>query len=292
MLRTYTSLALIFIYICGLFFQGCNTINPREQVPTYIHIDTFKFNANPLLTDVSTSHQITQVWAYYNNNPIGAFDLPATIPIMTNGDSGTGQFELAPAVVVDGFNNFVGIYPFYQIDTFTFSFQPGKIINHIPQTSYYSSTKVTIISNFEGPVNFSKWAGNIPMVRVSDPSMVFEGTGSGSITLNAVGDSSIDSSTVTSFPIPAGSAFIELSYKSEIPFYVGLQANLSNIISSTPYFLVGISPSDHWQKFYINAADFAQKYQGTSYTLYIKATLSPGQTHGQLLLDNIQLITF
>ena len=294
MLRIYTRLVqLTFIYFCCLFLQGCNVINPKEQVPTYIHIDTFKFDVNPLKTDITTSHQITQVWAYYNNNPIGQFDLPATFPIMTGGDTGTGQLELAPAIIVDGLNNLLGVYPFYQYDTFTFAIQPGKIINHLPHTSYFSNIKVVKISDFEGPVNFSKWAGNIPMVRVTDASMVFEGYGSGSITLNAVGDSSIDSSTVTPFAIPKGAAaFIEINYKSDVIFYLGLQANLSTVISSTPYFLAGISPSDHWQKFYLNVAEFAGQYQGDSYTLYIKAVLSAGQTHGRLLLDNIQLITF
>ncbi|MFI5196305.1 MAG: hypothetical protein ACHQD8_04385 [Chitinophagales bacterium] len=293
MLRIYTRLVqVIFIYICGLFFQGCNIINPKEQVPTYIHIDSFKFNVNPLLsTPLSTSHQITQIWAYYNNNPIGAFDLPATFPIITKGDTGNGQLEIAPAIAVDGLNNLVGIYPFYQYDTFTFTIQPGKIINHLPQTSYYSTTKANKISDFEGPVNFYLQAGNIPMVRASDSASRFEGYGVGSITLNAVGDSSVDSSTMA-FAIPVGAAYIELNYKSQIPFYIGLQANLSNIISSTPYYLAGISPSDHWQKFYLNVADFAVQYKGTSYTLYIKANLSPDQTHGRLLLDNIQLVTF
>ena len=285
---------LIFIYIFGAFLQGCNIINPSEKIPTYIHVDSFKFNRNVYFpSDITTSHQITTVWAYYNNSPIGSFDLPATIPVLTDSATGTAELELAPGIAVDGLNNMLAVYPFYQIDASTFTVQPGKIINYTPQTTFYDNAKITVISNFEGPVNFSLQAGNIPMVRVTDPSMVFEGSGSGSITLHAVGDSSIDSSTVAPFAIPStGSAFIEFNYKSEIPFYVGLQANLSSVVQSTPYFLSGINPSDHWQKFYLSIADFGAQFKGTSYTLYFKANLGAGQTSGQLLLDNIQLITY
>jgi len=292
MLKIFTRVILfVFIYCFGLFSQGCNVINPKEQIPTYIHIDTFRFDVNPLLPNISTSHLINSVCVYYNNNLIGSYDLPATFPIKTAGDSGTGKLEIAPGIAVNGQNNLLDIYPFYQIDTSTFTIQPGKIINHLPRTLYYTGAKVTKISDFEGPVNFSLSAGQIPMVKVTDPAIVFEGAASGSISLNAVGDSSVDSSTVASFVIPEGAAFVEFNYKSDVPFYVGLQANY-NTIHSTPYYLVGISPISHWQKFYVNVATFAATYKATTYTLYIKAVLAEGQTSGRLLLDNIQLVTF
>jgi len=159
-------------------------------------------------------------------------------------------------------------------------------------TSFYTVTKVTTISDFEGAVNFAKRDGNISILRIDDPSLVFAGYGTGSIMLNNVGDSSIDSSSNT-FPIPMGqNAYIEFDYKSEVPFFVGLQANLSNLYSSSPIYGAGISPSDHWQKFYYSVSDFANNAQGTSYNFYIKAVLGPGQTNGRLLIDNIQLVTF
>lgn len=294
MLRTYIRLVqLVFIYGCGLFFQGCNIINPPEKVPTYIHVDSFIMDPNPYLStsNVTTSHQITSVWAFYNGTAIGAFDLPATFPVMTNADTGTGQLTLEPGIDVNGQNNTVGPYPFYQNDISTFTIQPGKIINYIPHTSFFNNTKVTKLSYFDGPVGFSLWAGNIPMVKVNDPSLVFPGCiGAGSITLVNVGDSSIDSS-VTPFVIPPGAAYIEFNYKNDIPFYIGLQANLSSFISAQPFYLEGIKRSNTWQKFYFYLTDFANEYKGTSYNLYIKAVY-PGQTGGRILLDNIQLVTF
>lgn len=279
----------MLLFCCSLLEQGCNIINPKEQTPTYIHIDSFIFQPNPLLVNISSSHYINSVFAYYNNNLIGEFDLPVTFPVITNGQ---GTLELSPSIPVDGRNDVLLDYPFYKIDTSTLTPQPGKIIHYTPSTSFFTSIKYTIISNFDyGLTNFSKWQGNISMINVSADSLRFQGGGSGAIYLNAVGDSSIDS-TIFSYPIPLQNAFIEFDYKSSIPFYVGLQANLSSLVSSDPNFLSGISPSDHWQKFYLKVSEFAQQAQGTSYTFYIKAVLGSGQTSGRLLIDNIQLVTF
>ena len=277
---------LIFLFFCCLIWQSCKVINPEEQVPTYIHVDSFMFK--DCLTGVTTSHQITSVAVYYNNAPIGFFDLPATIPILA---TGRGELGLAPGVAVNGFNSLAIAYPFYRTDTASFTAQPGKVINYTPTTCFYSDTKVQARWNFEGNTGFARWSGNRDIQTVQDPALVFEGHGTGSIVLTAVGDSSVDSTTKT-FPIPKGSAFIEFDYKSTVPFYVGLQANLSTYASSQPYFLAGIYPSDHWQKFYLNVADFNGQYQGTSYNFYVKAVLDGGQKTGQLLIDNIQLVTF
>jgi hypothetical protein len=180
------------------------------------------------------------------------------------------------------------------LDTSSFVIQPGKIINYTPHTTFFNSAKITVISDFEGNVNFAKCGGNIPMVKSIDNSLGFYGSGCGSITLSAVGDSSVDSSTLIQpqIVIPAGTSSIEFDYKSDLSFYVGLQANLSNLYSTGATYLTGVYPSDHWKKFYLDVSVFATKYQGTSYTLFIKTSLSAGQTSGRLLIDNIQLLTF
>ncbi len=278
---------LIILFFCGLLWQGCKVINPAEQIPTYIHVDSFIFDN--CISGVTTSSRITSVAAYYNNGTIGFFDLPATIPILA---TGSGVLALAPAIAVNGLNNLTSVYPFYQYDTSTFTAQPGKIIYRVPHTCFYPAAQITKISDFSGATGFARWAGNRDILTVKDDSLVFEGGGgTGRIWLTAVGDSSIDS-TIKPFVIPAGTSFIEFNYKSTIPFYVGLEANLGKIFSSGPDFRAGISPSYEWKKFYLNVADFNSEYQGTSYNFYIKAVLDNGQTSGRLLIDNIQLVTF
>ena len=282
---------VILISLVGFLWEGCNVINPPESVPTYIHIDSFQFKETagfPILT-----HQITNVWVYYNNNPVGSFDLPATIPVIA---AGNGNLSIFPGIAVDGLNSLNGIYPFYQSDTFSFTAQPGKTIIHEPHTQFYTDAIDTPISDFTfvGHPLFGKWSqgGNIGMTVVTADSLTLGGTygGAGSILLTNPGDSSVDSSFVA-FSIPAGAAFIEFDYKNDVPFAVGLQANLSGV-SSTPYYLGGAYASSTWQKFYLSVADFNAEYKGDSYNFYIKAVLPPGQSRGRVLIDNIQFVHF
>jgi hypothetical protein len=288
MLNIYLRVSrLIILPFCCLLLQRCNVVNPKEQTPTYIHIDSFKFDNK--LSDVYYSNQVTCISVYYNNHTIGFFDLPATIPIIA---SGKGQLEVWPGIAVNGLNNLNSAYPFYTIDTSNFIAQPGKIINYTPHTGYFKEVKIPWSADFAGATGFARKAGNREITTVTADSLVFAGGGTGSILLTSPGDSSIDSSTVA-FAIPhTNTAYIEFYYKSSVPFYVGLQAKLTNDIMMQEYFLAGIKPSDQWKKFYLNVADYNGQYQATSYIFYIKTVLPDGQPYGRLLIDNIQLVTF
>lgn len=288
-INTKLKYSLSILALC-YSLSGCNIINPAEITPTYLHIDSFTFLNNPAVRSVTLSNHITNAWVYYDNRAMGAYDLPFTIPIPSTGH---GKLEVYPAIIVNGRNELVGKYDFYQIDTSTFTGQPGKTITYVPKTGFYTYVKMNYTESFETPgvTNFSRIDGNTVMTNVAADSLRFEGYGAGQILLNAVGDSCTVMSDKT-FEIPQNVAFIELNYKSTVPFYLGIQANLSNIISSTPYFLAGIKPSDHWQKFYLNVSDFAIKAKGTSYNFVIKTVLDQNQTSGRLLLDNIQLVNY
>ena len=273
---------------CMYLMYGCNIINPTEPVPTYFHVDSFSFRPNNSYNNISFSHKITSVWAYYNNSPIGVFDLPATFPVMATGN---GTLELSPAVEVDGLNSQLETYPFYTIDTFNFNAQPGVVINHNPSTTYFNNLKfVTLLNQYN--IGFTQWGGTCGMSFVKSDTLEFEPPNyCAGIFLNTAADSSIDSSNL-SFGIPSGSAFLEFNYKCTVPFYVGLQATIAGVVQSTPYYLSGIYANDHWNKFYLNVGDFNAQYQGTSYRVFIKAAVPAGQNSGKVILDNFQLVSF
>ena len=281
-------LYLVFLLSPVLFWSGCHIINPSEPTPTYIHVDSFLFKGN--LQHITTSHQINTVWIYYNDNLIGTFDLPCTIPVITTGASGTLTF--APGVEVDGMNNNLSGYAFYTLDTLTLATQPGKTVTYEPKTGFYSDVKIQVISNFDfGLTNLVQCAGDVPIITDTSAADQYEGPGVGSITLSAVGDSSVDS-TSNSFAIPYGeTAFLELNYKSSVQFYVGIQSNIAGL-TSTPFYVAAFNPNSQWQKVYIALQDFVATYTGATYTFYIKAMLPDGGSSGKLLLDNIQIVNF
>lgn len=260
---------------------GCKK-KETTPVPTYVHVDSFIFTASSA-TPVNTS-QITAVWAYYNGNPIGVFDLPANIPIIANG---TGKLTLRPGIAVDGFNNFMAAYPFYRSDTSTLVAAPGQTVNYMPHTGYYSACKFKTISTFDVTTQsqFGLASGSVRILTNLTTQV-------GEISLTLPADTLSEDSSYVNFPIPVNQdAYLELDYKSEVPLFIGLRADLAGLIF-TKYYLGGINPSDHWQKFYLAVKDFAAQYKATSYNVFIKAVLPAGQSTGKVYLDNIQLVYF
>ena len=68
----------IYKYVAFLIiFPACNLINPKEQVPTYLHLDRFTFSNPDSSYTGSSSHDIPSAWVYVNDQPVGTFDLPA-----------------------------------------------------------------------------------------------------------------------------------------------------------------------------------------------------------------------
>lgn len=279
----YTTLRYLLLFTVLGFAAGSCVKKDASLTPTYVHVDSFQFSAQSSLpADVANTHQINSVWAFYNNSPIGVFDLPANIPVLTNG---TGKLTLRPGISVAGLNNFLATYPFYVSDTSTLVPQPGKVIHYVPKTSYYSSSKFIFISKFEPSTGtkFMPVDGTVGMTINTDKN--------GVITLNAPTDTLSEDSSTVDLVIPLGKdAYIEFDYKNTVPFFVGLRASLGGIY--TKYYLAGIYPSDHWQKFYLSVKDFEAQYQATKYNMYIKATLPAGQSTGTVLIDNIQLVYF
>ena len=266
---------------------GCS----KEQtaiIPTYIHIDSFHFKGDPSIKLDSLTN-INAVWVYYNSNPIGVFDLPATFPVL---GSGAGTLTVLPVIAVNGLNNQEAVYPFYKNDSFSFEAAPGRVINHMPITSWYPATTVYTIDSFNVlHTGFTKWGSNVGMIVNTADSLRYNGAMTGGIFLNAVTDSCIDS-TSRAFPIAPGStSFIEFDYTSNIPFELSMQANLASLASTAPSFVAGVMPADHWKKFYLYVSDFAARTGGTDYNLFIKATLPINRSKGRVLLANIKLLS-
>jgi hypothetical protein len=292
-MRTFYILAALFIGMC---FEACNIINPKEPIPTYVHIDSFQFVPGNHNIEGSSSHKITCAWVYYNNNPIGVFDLPATVPVITNGNS--GLISIIPGITVDGLNGYQSQYPFYAGDSATITSTPGQIITYLPKARYSSAAKFNFIADFENGNDFHSIIGDTGIVRVTDPSMVFEGTGSGYIDLLTPNDSTV-SVYQTSYTFPSGQGYIEINYRSNTLFYVGVEVFASDdkiILTSTPDYIIGINPSANWNKMYISLSDMSSKYlslfPGSRFRLAIKAVVQDGQSSGYVLLDNIKYITY
>jgi len=284
---------LVIFLLGGIYLSGCKTTYSSAPVPTYVHIDSFSFSSNPgdYAKYGSISHSINYVWAFYNNNPVGVFQLPVTFPIITSGSQ--GSLLLEPGITINGLTSFETPYPFYTADTSTLITNPGKIKNTQPITGYNQAATMRFIDDFEFGTQFTRYSSGSPdsIVKVTDPSMVYEGKGAGYIDLKSTADSS-EIISQKGFPMPAGDAYLEINYKCSVPFYIGGAGTDANGDIFPAYYLIGIRPSDTWKKLYVSLQTLEATYtQATTFYITIKTSVPSGQTSGYVLLDNIKVFT-
>lgn len=283
---------LLFLAPVFVWAAGCNVINPVEQIPTYIKIDSFNFIINDRAKEGSAAHGITSVWIYYNNNPVGAFDVPCKVPIITEGNSGV--VSLRPGITLNGLVDLQPQYTFYKFDTMTLVSNSGKVQEYTPKAEYIAAARFPYIEDFEVGSSFQALYPEInndtSIRKTSESKYVFEGGGSGLIELSSQFPAS-ESITKNGFSIPQGEAYIEINYKGTLNFEVGLYNTVEAGVDVSDY-IMGVKASDTWKKIYIELANYTSLYKGTNYKVLLKANLPDGQSGGYVAFDNIKIVTF
>ena len=119
---------LIVAMFATMTFSSCNEFEGNQEIPAYIHIDTFL-----LTTDYefegAASHKITDAWIYIDGNVQGCYELPATIPVL---ERGKHELTLYPGIKLNGNSSTRSINPFYvpyTIEEYVFE---EKVIDTVP----------------------------------------------------------------------------------------------------------------------------------------------------------------
>lgn len=282
--------AIAAVIAAAFFVQGCNIINPAEKIPTYIRLDSFKVKTPDPSRTGSGSSRITSAFVYVNNAFVGAYDVPATVPLMIDKDA---VVTIGAGINYSGLKSYQYLYPFYYNDTVTVKYAPGTTMHHTAYAKYTEAALFRWIEDFETGNTFVKIdennASDTTLVRTTDASKVFEGGGSGQMLLSSTKPSSqnINNKDIT---IKKGDAFIEVNYRCNVPFQVGLQTTKSGSVYYE--YIAGANVSETWGKLYIGLQSFLGTYDVSSCRVMIKASLPDGQTSGYVYLDNIKVISY
>lgn len=282
--------SLLFVTIIALFFNSCDVVNPAEKVPTYVHIDSFTFKINDPSKEGSGSQKINCAWVYFNNDAIGVFDLPANIPVATDV---AGVISVIPGVNKNGLRDYNTQYPFFVTDSLTITPNGGNITVFNAKTSYSKDAIFQWKEDFETGNTFIPFndalTDDTTIVRVNTNDMVFEGAGAGYIYMDATHKYS-ENICNTGFPIPQGKAFLEINYKCNTSFQLGLQTVISGAIDYE--YFAGVKAKEGWNKLYIDISEYTAAKNGSVYRVIIKAGLDDGLSTGYVLLDNLKVITY
>ncbi len=270
----------------ALLLPSCN---PAEEEPAYITIDNVVESSSGLdATDLA----ITEVWVFANGTFLGAYALPARIPVLERGPT---EIEVQMGIRVNGIGETPDTYPFYAPVRRSLDLLPGDTypLGVLP-VSYGNNATFLIQEDFEPgtPRVFTQRLLGERGLEL-DNNTVFQGSGSGLIRLDEDNPAvEIVSeqlySNLTS--LSQGNVWLEVSYLSEVVVLWG-------IVGSEPgqpllqIYDAGFRPRSNWQKIYFNLTRTVVVSELESLNFGLRAFLSEiNEESGNVWLDNIRVI--
>jgi hypothetical protein len=268
-----------------LFLSSCKK---EELIPSYIYIDKIDVNTTYEI-DGSNSHKITDAWIYVDDDLVGAFELPARVPVLK---SGTHTIKVKAGIKVNGIANSRSYYPFYEAYTTTAELIPEKIDTLHPTVTYVEG-KIKWKEDFEeGGISLEKFLNSdTTFIKTTNPADAFEGNYAAMVKLTSDFDKVITVSK-DKFTIPQtnSAVFLEMNYKTDVELFIGLYGKIPG--GTTQQFLtIVLNPNNQWNKIYINltySANFT--YNTTDFQVFFAAEKPEAQTTGTIYLDNIKLL--
>ncbi|HIA05309.1 MAG TPA: hypothetical protein EYN71_01100 [Flavobacteriales bacterium] len=267
---------------------GCESADPAVEVPAYISVTAFNLQTD-YATEGTDDHNISDVWVLVGDQDVGAYELPAVIPVIA---SGSQEVHLLPGIKVNGISSTRDIYNFIDGAVSTETLVPGSTVSISPKVNYYSDITFEWLEDFEIGSTLQKLSISDTDITVeSVTSLPAMGSKSGVIHVDATNDYYIGATNGKQFVLPLGlPVFIELNYASTIEFSIGaIKKTTQGAESLSPFF--NIFPSGDWNKIYIDLTPYLQSHvDALSFEIYFTCTYDPTVPVNRVLLDNIKLI--
>ena len=233
----------------------------------------------------SNSQNITDVWVEENAANLGAYELPCNFPVL---DQDSVHFVISPGVWQSGQSLTRVVYPMMNADAFTTLDTPGHHYSHVPTFKYKPAAGILFNEDFEISSEY-----NNNMTKTSDSAKY--GYFCGKITVGP-NDSSVMACQKAFGGQPAPYAlttgqeiWLELDYKSDVPFWSGIIAHFNSGLTDTIQILF-LLPTVTWHKEYIKLSETVGNEGANTYNLYFQGLNPSGYGGGSVYLDNIRLV--
>lgn len=266
---------------------GCDVINPADPIPAYISID--EITVDPVAGTGTTRQKFGEVWLYVNDNLQGVYSIPALIPLI-----GEGEVELLcfPGIRVNGIQSAADFYPFFEPFNINVSLVPEETIVLDMHTRYRSNVTIAYLEDFESSHRLTDDLDDDPETSVERiTNGAFEGIGSGHIVLNDTSDFIQVASIplLTDLPVNGTPVYLEMHYKNNVPFSVGLVGHGTGIEPATVSILVLFEQED-WNKTYVELSPALFASQLEAYQLLFTSAHDTALVQSEIFLDNLKLV--
>ncbi len=286
------------MFLAGFMVSSCELINPEEDIPSYLYIDNFLLTTNPG-TQGSSSSKITEAWLFLDGEFLGAYALPAKVPLLT---TGSHVVRLEPGIRDNGIASTPEIYPFYESFEANVELSPNTIDTLKPSTSYNSQAKFLFVEGFERSDHLFRdvrvGATDTRVNRTQEG--IFEGNFSGVLDVN-IDQPEVLIATSRRFSFPSQvipTIYLEMNYKSEGIVGFGIIGYSAQGLGDGELLLsAGFRPREDWNKIYFNLNRVFANQNFLEYQIVFQAAIPQEegtykQENVRIWLDNIKLIQF
>ena len=221
-------------------------------IELYVTIESFNYNTNnnetiPFSNDFE-SINISDCWVTFNGQFIGAYEMPSNIPVHMSGNINA---RISPGIKVNGISSNRIIYPFYKEYEISTEINLDQNIELYPVTEYRDNVDLDDLTGGDFEIGniliATEFSDTIPITQTEN---VFQGNKSCAIYLDTTNQyflvKNIESLTFQNY---IDDIFLELDFKSSIPFRVGLILN--NDVSTRQEHMI-IYESNDWKKLYLD----------------------------------------
>lgn len=280
--QNFVNITMFFITLTFVFLTSCEKHDIIQEIPSYISVNNV--NVSTSTNQGSNTHNITDVWIYVNDQFRGAYEIPATIPIL---QKDSNNIKIFAGIKDNGITSTRVRYHFYKSYEENVFLVEDSIIEITPTFTYTSSSTIES-ENFEGV------GTNIDTTLSSevDFEVITENGNKFAYVLLSGNNHVFEAATEDFEGLPqAGSpVYLELDYQSNHTALIGAYVNYSQTVVNKD--LVWVSPKEEeWNKIYINMTKtVSEAINNNSIKFYVNIFRSDTTEDAWMKFDNLKII--
>lgn len=275
---------VILFFSVSFFFSCKKQFKPANEA-FFITCKEVKINTEA--NQGYGSHKVTDLWLYTNGFFRGVFPVGSKMPIMI--ENGKSKIDIFPGIMNNGISTTRNTWIFYEPIKLDTTAKSGDNFVRNFSFKYKSSVVFHWIENFELP-GFSLIKSSVSdttfKVHTNDEH-VFEGNKSIEFGLSGNGfRAQLESAATYSLPLNTGNVYLEVDYKCNTDFIIGIYSN--GFTSEA----VTVTKKENWNKIYVQLATAINMDKTTSMKKIIfRVDRNSSIPNQYVFLDNIKLVT-
>lgn len=282
--------SFVAVVLMGVCWSGCELINPDEQIPAFLRMEEYAISTTG--DQGYPVHSLTDAWVYHEEQLIGVYELPASIPVLSEGPT---ELRIKPGMRVSGQVGQRSSHPFLNDLTPTISLFPDSHVVYNPTVTYMDAAVFKWLESFEGAgLSLVATAQNQGVMTRIQGEEAFAGQ-SLKMTLSGSNQLLMECATALAYTLPKAGApiILEFSYRNNNRLYVGLISGTPTGVRQTTIMALNASP-DVWKHVYVNVGETVSSSSlanASGHQVFFGFIRDEGVTdEAYAIIDNVKLI--